>query len=254
MQHALKESSLNDILHKQTRRKVLVAGIYLVDKENLIPQITRELTNTSNWSLEQRWGALGKGRPNSDLAPFTTQVIDTPAPKFLLLNQLLKAIDLHDFEYVLISDDDIRLPIGFLDHYLELVSRYDFAIAQPARSHDSYIDHWFVEQLDGIDARQTQFVEIGPFFSLHRSVFDYFLPFDETSPMGWGNDFVWPILAEKHNFKMGIIDAVPVAHNLRKPVAYYDYEANKNAMNKYLSERSHLSKEDAFFILESYVS
>ncbi len=143
--------------------------------------------------------------------------------------------------------------LGFLDSYLALVSRHKFAVAQPARTHDSYIDHRFVEQLDGIDARWTRFVEIGPLFSLHRSAFDYFLPFDEASPMGWGNDFVWPILAEKYSLRMGIVDAVPVAHNLRKPVAYYDYGTSANDMRRHLAERPHLSKKDAFYIVESYV-
>ncbi|MGH8764071.1 MAG: hypothetical protein ACREUR_12725 [Nitrosospira sp.] len=251
--HTPKELLCEQHLQKGSRPKVLVVGVYLVDKENLAPQITRELAGSSDWEVEQRWIALGNGQPDSDTARFTVQVTDTPSPKFLLLNQLLKAVNLHDFEYLIVSDDDIQLPPGFLDRYLALISRYGFAVAQPARTHDSYIDHWFVEQLDGIDARQTRFVEIGPLFSLHRSAFDYFLPFDETSPMGWGNDFVWPVLVEKNNLRMGIGDAVPVAHNLRHPVAYYDYEISKNDMNKYLAERPHLSKEDAFFILESYV-
>jgi hypothetical protein len=237
---------------KKAGCRVLVAGIYLSDKENAAPHIARELADSSNWEVEQRWVSLGEGSPRPDLAPFTVQVTEAPSPKFLLLNQILKAVELHDFEYVIVSDDDIVLPPGFLDSYLTLVSRHDFALAQPARTHDSYIDHPFVEQLDGIDARQTRFVEIGPLFSLHRSAFDYFLPFDETSPMGWGIDFVWPVLAEKHSLKMGIVDAIPVAHSMRKPVAYYNHAVSENAMRSYLAERPHLSKKDAFFVFESY--
>lgn len=240
-------------LQKRAERRVLVAGIYLADKKNVAPHITRELAHSNNWKVEQRWVSLGKRQPDSDMAPFTVQVTDTPSPKFLLLNQILKTIELHDFEYVIVSDDDIVLPAGFLDSYLALVSRYNFAVAQPARTHDSYIDHRFVEQLDGIDARWTRFVEIGPLFSLHCSAFDYFLPFDDASPMGWGYDFVWPVVAERHELKMGIVDAVPVAHNMRKPVAYYDRGISSNAMSNYLAERPHLSKRDAFYISESYV-
>lgn len=233
--------------------RVLVGGIYLADKENLAPQIVRELGESNDWKVEQRWISLGKSQPNAGMAPFTVQAIDTPSPKFLLLNQLLKSADLFDFEYVIISDDDIVLPAGFVDSYLARVSRHKFALAQPARTHDSYIDHRFVEQLDGIDARWTRFVEIGPLFSLHRSAFEYFLPFDEASPMGWGNDFVWPVVAEKNGLRMGIVDAVPVAHSFRKPVAYYSHKSAAKAMKERLANRLHLSKEDAFFILESYV-
>ena len=244
---------MSNELQKQALHRVLVVGIYLADKKNLASRITQELALSCDWNVEQQWVSLGKSQPNSDMAPFTVQFMDTASPKFLLLNQLLKRIELYDFEYVIVCDDDIELPAGFVDRYLAMVCRHDLAVAQPARTHDSYIDHRFVEQLDGIDARRTRFVEIGPLFSLHRSAFDYFLPFDEASPMGWGNDFVWPVLAEKHGLRMGIVDAVPVAHNFRKPVAYYDHEVSAKHMSKYLDERPHLSKKDAFSILESYV-
>lgn len=234
--------------------RVLVAGVYLSDKKNLVRHIAQTFANSSNWEVEQRWISLGSCRPEPDMAPFTAEIINNVfSPKFSLLNQLLKKIDLNDFEYVIVSDDDIELPENFLDSYLALVSRHNLALAQPARTHDSYIDHRFVEQLDGIDARQTRFVEIGPLFSLHCKAYDYFLPFDEGSPMGWGNDFVWPVVAEQYNLKIGIVDAVPVTHNLRKPVAYYDYERSADAMRKYLGARPHLSRKDAFFIMESYV-
>lgn len=231
---------------------VLIAGIYLADKENLALHISGEFAGSKDWEVKQQWVSLGKNLPKPEMVSLTVQRVETPVPKFLLLNQLLKTVNLYDFEYVIISDDDIVLPPGFLDSYLALVSYHNFAIAQPARTHDSYIDHPFVEQLDGIEARWTRFVEIGPLFSLHRSAFDYFLPFDEASPMGWGNDFVWPVLAEKHGLKMGIVDAVPVAHSLRKPVAYYDHASAARTMNDYLSRRPHIPKKDAFFILESY--
>lgn len=243
---------MKDALPKQAGHRVLVAGIYLADKKNLAPQITQEFAGSSNWKVEQRWISLGKSQPDLEMAPFTVRVIDTPSPKFLVLNQLMRTVDLRDFEYVIVSDDDIFLPVGFLDSYLAQVSRHNFALAQPARTHDSYIDHRFVEQLDGIDARWTRFVEIGPLFSLHCSAFADFLPFDEASPMGWGYDFVWPVIAERCELKMGIVDAVPVAHSLRQPVAYYDHKTASNAMSGYLAKQPHLSKNDAFLILESY--
>ncbi len=67
--------------------------------------------------------------------------------------------------------------------------------------------------------------------------------------MGWGNDFVWPVLAEKHNLKMGIVDAVPVGHNLRKPVAYYNYGTSADAMRNYLATRpAFIQKRRLFYI------
>jgi hypothetical protein len=231
---------------------ILVLGVYLTDKENYAPSILAKLQKSLDWEVDQRWVALGKAVPDPDFQALTAWHQKEPAPKFALLNRLLADINLAAYEYLLVVDDDIMLPEGFVDDYLALVERYHLAIAQPARTHDSYIDHPFVERLDGIAARRTHFVEIGPLFSLHRSAFKVFLPFDEGSPMGWGYDFVWPRLALDRGLHMGVVDAVAVAHNLRPPVMHYDYNAARTAMDRFLAKRSHLSKKDAFFIVESY--
>jgi hypothetical protein len=232
---------------------ILVLGVYLTGKENYAPRILAELQKSRDWAVDQRWVALGKAAPDHDLQALTAWHQKKPAPKFVLLNRLLADINLAAYEYLLVVDDDIMLPEGFVDDYLSLVSRYNLAVAQPARTHDSYIDHPFVERLDGIAARRTRFVEIGPLFSLHRSAFKAFLPFDEGSPMGWGYDFVWPCVALDRGLHMGVVDAVAVAHNLRPPVMHYDYNAANAAMGRFLAQRPHLSKKDAFFIVESYV-
>jgi hypothetical protein len=52
--------------------------------------------------------------------------------------------------------------------------------------------------------------------------------------------------------KMGIVDAVPVAHNLRKPVSYYEAETGQREMANFLAQRPHLPADEAFFIIESY--
>ena len=235
------------------RGSILVLGVYLVDQDNNIVDIVANLNQSQKWSVEQKWAALGRGEVPGDVAGHTVLKVETPIPKFLLLNRLIKKVDLSRYEFLVICDDDIVFPTKFVDSYLELVLRHEFSLAQPSRTHNSYIDWAFVEQLDGITARSTRFVEIGPFFSIRRNAFSILLPFDETSPMGWGYDFVWPCLLERHGLKMGIIDAVPVAHNLRKPVAHYDHTTANRTMEDYLAKQPHLQKEDAFRILESYV-
>jgi hypothetical protein len=232
---------------------ILIVGVYLTDKENCAPTILAEVQKSRDWAVDQRWVALGNVAPSRDLQAWTAWHQKNMVPKFVLLNRLLADIDLAGYEYLLVVDDDIVLPQGFVDDYLSLVGRYNFAVAQPARTHDSYIDHPFVERLDGITARRTRFVEIGPLFSLHCSAFNAFLPFDDASPMGWGYDFVWPRLALDQGLHMGVVDAVAVAHKLRPPVTNYDYNEAKATMESYLAQRPHLSKKDAFFIEESYV-
>ena len=231
---------------------ILVLGVYLTDRKNNAPAILAELQKSRDWAVEQRWVALGIAAPDPDLQMLTAWHQKKPVPKFVLLNRLLADINLAAYEYLLVVDDDIMLPEGFVDGYLHVVERHNFAIAQPARTHDSYIDHPFVERLDGITARRTRFVEIGPLFSFHHSAFKDFLPFDEASPMGWGYDFVWPRLALDQGLHMGVVDAVAVVHNLRPPVVHYDYNVANAAMGCFLAQRPHLSKKDAFFIVESY--
>ena len=233
---------------------VLIVGIYLLDKPNYICQIKSELGKSSRWEVEQRWVGLGTGPIPEEIAGVTARKVIPPAMKFSLLNQLLAETNIGAFEFVIVCDDDINFPENFLDRYLQLVMRYDFALAQPARTHDSFIDHPFVEQLDGLIARWTRFVEIGPLFSVHQRAFPLIFPFDDASPMGWGYDFFWPQIIGNAGLKMGIVDAVPIAHYLRKSVSYYQHEQASREMEEFLSRRPCLSPDEAFFILESYAS
>lgn len=231
--------------------RVLVTGIYLVDREHLAAEIAAELA-ASRATVVQRWIALGHGDVPAALREVTARRELPPRPKFALVNALLRDAEVESFDYLLVADDDISLPRGFLDRYLELVARHDLALAQPARTHDSYIDHALVEQLDGLDARRTRFVEIGPLFSIRRDAFPVLLPFDEASPMGWGYDFVWPVTVERAGLRMGIVDATPVTHAMRKPTAHYSSAGALKQMKAYLASQPHLSRAEAFTILECF--
>jgi hypothetical protein len=234
--------------------RTLIIGVYLLDKPSHIHRIQGELDRSNRWEVEQRWIGLGTAPIPEEIAGVTVRRVVPPAMKFSLLNQLVTETDMDAFEFVIVCDDDIALPENFLDRYLESVTRYDFVLAQPARTHDSFIDHPFVEQLDGLVARQTRFVEIGPIFSINRRAFPLILPFDEASPMGWGYDFVWPEIIGSAGLRMGIVDAVPIAHALRKSVLYYQHEKASREMEDFLANRPHLSPDEAFFIMESYAS
>jgi hypothetical protein len=240
---------------------VLIIGVYLLDKLSYIREIKSELGKSNRWGVEQRWIGLGTGSVPKEMADVTLRKVIPPAMKFPLLNQLLADAKLDSFEFVIVCDDDILLPENFLDRYLGSVTRYGFVLAQPARTHDSFSPHMivdgfsghpFVEQLDGLLARQTRFVEIGPIFSVHQGAFELIFPFEEESPMGWGYDFVWPQIIADAGFKMGIIDAVPIAHSLRKSGDYYQHDKARAEMKRFLTHRRHLSPEEAFFIIESY--
>ena len=231
--------------------KILAIGVYLSDQTNNALTITNQLFQAQNWEVECHWVAIGHGEVPQQLMPITTVSL-IRKNKFKLINELINKFRLSDYRYLLVTDDDIDLPEAFLDTYLGLQSKYGFALAQPARTHDSYIDHKFVTQLLGVEARRTRFVEIGPLFSVERQAYQLLTPFDQEAPMGWGLDFVWPVVLEDSGAKLGIIDGAPVTHALRKPVAFYDYTSTAHAMSEFLRSHRHLTREDAFLALETY--
>jgi len=230
--------------------KILICGVYLADRNNWAAEAISQLSCSHDHHVEQRWIALDVTNSGNNDLPHTVHTVTHPKPKFTLLNDLLA--DVSHFDAVLVLDDDVMLPRRFLDRYLKLVTQYKFALSQPARTRDSYIDHNFTLQMPGLVARSTRFVEIGPVFCIDREAFEIILPFDSRSPMGWGLDFVWPARIEKSGKRMGIIDALPVSHSLRKPLANYSRDKVENDMNKLLAETDHLSQAEAFTLLEAY--
>ncbi|QIK38843.1 glycosyltransferase [Caldichromatium japonicum] len=258
-------------------RRVLILGIYLADAPNHALAISRELLAARDWQVDLRWAAIGgqedRVRDAHPKAPASTVActseppalaldeltwlrLSEPQSKFALLNRLLETVEggAERYRYLLAVDDDIELPPGFLDHFLAIQERCGFTLAQPARTADSFIDHHFVMQLQEVEARKTRFVEIGPVFALRHEGFAVILPFDERAPMGWGLDFVWPLLLEREGLSLGIIDAVAVRHALRPPVSTYDYAETQAAMQRFLAGRPHLGLLDACVSLAIYPS
>lgn len=237
-------------------RRVLVLGIYLAGVANHAAAISSELLGARDWQLDLHWASVGVGAddtgPDPALAALTRLRSAERVPKFELLNRLLAGIELAPYRYLLVVDDDIELPPGFVDRFLAIQEARDFTLAQPARAHDSFTDHHFVNQLMGVESRCTRFVEIGPLFSLRRDGFGMLLPFNEDAPMGWGLDFVWPVILEQHDRRLGIIDATPVRHALRKPVSTYDYRDTESAMQGFLARHPHLSLSEACIASRTY--
>ncbi len=232
--------------------RVLVLGVYLPSVANHAERISADLLAANQWQIDLRWAALGEGEIPDGLGELTVLRMTERMPKFSILNRLLAEINLAPYRFLVVVDDDIELESGFLDRFLAYQAAHDLTLAQPARTHDSYIDHYFVAQLIGVEARRTRFVEIGPVFSLRSDGFAHLLPFDEEAPMGWGLDFVWPVQLDAAACRLGIIDASPVRHALRKPVTTYDYAETSAAMEQFLSDRAHLDHAEAFVALETF--
>ncbi len=210
--------------NSRARPRILVAGVYLADQPNTVEDTVARLAESRRHRVDQRWVALGSKRPSAKVKAVTVRRVDSPTPKFQIINELLADETLSNYEHVLLVDDDVVLPHAFVDHFISLQRHLGFALAQPARTSRSFIDHPIVEQQRGTVARQTRFVEIGPVVSFHRSIFEVVFPFDLTSPMGWGYENVWSARLTERKQTLGIIDAVPVDHSVRPPVSGYRWE------------------------------
>ncbi|WP_031406270.1 glycosyltransferase family 2 protein [Thiomonas sp. FB-Cd] len=230
--------------------KILVVGVYLANRPNTAVHLMYELQSSVAHTVVQRWAAIAPGQRGRFDLPWTKMVLTERTPKFTILNQL--ANDALDFDWLLLCDDDVEVSEGFLDWFIELAGKYDFAVAQPARTADSFIDHPIVQVMPGLKARRTRFVEIGPVVCLRRDAIPLLLPFPEDCGMGWGLDLVWPVRLERAGLRLGIVDAAPVAHRLRPPTAAYDGgEASQN-MCWTLARHAHLGLDEAFTILDAY--
>lgn len=234
---------------REVRPRVLCAGIYLADRENTAQHVTDILSRSRTIDVVQRWIALAPAGGAAEVAG-TLAVMTQQAPKCPLLNQLLRDID--SFDWVFLVDDDIEIAEGFGDALIAAARYLDFALFQPARTLDSYIDHPFVARFAGLLARRTRFVEIGPVVGMRRDAARLLLPFDERSTMGWGLDFVWPARIEKAGLRMGIIDAVPVAHRIRKPASGYYRTDALHEMDQTLAGEPHLDASEAFRVLQVF--
>ena len=182
---------------------ILVGGVYLTDRPSTVGDAVDAFSASAEHRVVQRWISLGP-KPQRAV-PYTVRHVGERAPKYALLNSLFEDAAL--FDWVIACDDDVEFPPGFVDRIVALAERFDFALVQPARSRESYIDHRITAVIGGLQARRTRFVEIGPVTMLRHDAVRLLLPFSDIEGMGWGLDFVWPAIVEAAGLRLGIIDA-----------------------------------------------
>lgn len=206
-------------------RRVLALGVVRADLPGLMAETRAE---------------LAASRHHVEL--HTTEAEDRG--KFPNLNRLLEEHPAAGFDWVLVVDDDVRLPPGFLDTFLFLADALGLLIAQPAHRRRSHASWPVTRRRPRALARRTRFVEIGPVTAFAAPTFDVLLPFPDLR-WGWGLDGHWAAIAAREHWPMGVIDATPVRHGLR-PVGstYSSADAVKEA-ETFLSERPYLPAREA---------
>ncbi len=166
--------------------------------------------------------------------------------RFENLNRLLAAHPAREHDWLLTIDDDVRLPRGFLDQLLFLAERFALDLAQPAHRLNSHAAWEVTRRRPGVVARETRFVEIGPVTLFSRSTFSSLLPLPALR-MGWGVDLYWAALAREHGWRLGVVDAVAVAHAEAPAASTYPREQAIAEARAFLAsaEHPHLSAAEA---------
>jgi hypothetical protein len=183
---------------------------------------------------------LGSSRHHVRLA--TGSTAELTGGKFQNANTLLEGRLPAD--WVLVMDDDVSLPPGFLDGFIALCERLGLDLAQPAQTLASHAAWRSARRVPFAVARETNFVEIGPLTAFARRAAEELLPFPHLR-MGWGLDLHWAALAAQRGWRLGVIDALPVRHETR-PVghSYAAAEASDEAQ-RFLADRPYLDARQA---------
>ncbi len=214
--------------HEPPLRRVLAIGVVRPEHASLAERIRAELLR-SRHEVELRTcppGELGK---------------------FENLNRLLveraggspDGPPIQERDWLLVVDDDIELPRGFLDRLLFLCERFSLQLAQPAHRLSSHAAWSVTRRRPGSVARETEFVEIGPVTAFSRATFDMLLPFPKLR-MGWGLDAHWAALAREHGWRCGVIDAVAIGHRVAPAADAYSRETAIAEAREFLARRPYL--------------
>jgi hypothetical protein len=172
------------------------------------------------------------------------------AGKWENLNALLDKQDLGSYDWLLIFDDDVVLPRGFLDSFLFLCERFGFVLAQPAHKFFSHAAWAVTRRRLAPVARRTRFVEIGPVTAIRAPAFATLLPFPELH-MGWGLDAHWGALAAEHGWPLGVVDATPIRHT--RPVAGgYDQAGAMAEAERFLAGKPYVRNTEAQQTVDSF--
>jgi hypothetical protein len=207
------------------RRRVLALGIARADVPNLMDAARTELL---------------RSRHHVDFASTTAG----DRGKFENLNALLTEHPADGYDWLVVVDDDVELPSGFLDAFIFLAERFGLRLAQPAHRRRSHAAFAVTRRRAGSVAREGLFVEIGPVFAFQAATFEVLLPFPPLR-FGWGLELHWSAIARAHDWPLGVIDGTPILHGLRRIATSYDRGDAIAEARGFLAGRDYTTARDA---------
>ena len=206
------------------RRRVLVVTVASDHGRSLLAEQRSELER-SHHDIELRVApADGKG-------------------KFENLNALIAAADGSDYDWIVVIDDDVELPRGFLDSFLFAAEAAGLQIAQPAHRLYSHAAWPITRRQRGVRSRRTTFVEIGPVTAFTPTAAAVLIPFPNLRT-GWGLDAHWAAIAAQRGWPIGIVDATPIGHTLRPVAADYPRDEALAEAQEFLRGRPYLRRDE----------
>jgi hypothetical protein len=204
------------------RRRVLVLGI---ERPGRLMNAARIELHRTRHAIAMHTSAMGAGG------------------KFEHLGALLAAHPPAGHDWLLVVDDDVVLPRGFLDRFLHCAEDAGLALAQPAHRLHSHAAWEVTRRRPGGAVRETRFVEIGPVTAFGAATFATLLPFPALR-MGWGLDAHWSALARDHGWPIGVVDATPILHTTPVGGGYAREDAVAEG-RAFLATRPYVTSEQA---------
>jgi hypothetical protein len=151
-------------------------------------------------------------------------------------------------DWTIAIDDDVRVPGAFLDRFVGVCEAFDLDLAQPAQTLRSHSAWKVTRRRPASLVRETRFVEIGPVTAFGRTAAAALLPFPDLR-YGWGLDLHWAALAAERGWRLGVVDALPVRHELGLVAAAYLREDAVDEAAGFLAERPYLHSDRAGEVL-----
>lgn len=164
--------------------------------------------------------------------------------KFENLNALLEQHPADGHDWLIVFDDDIELPHGFLDRFLFLAERFELDLAQPAHRRASHAAWQVTRRQRRSVTRETRFVEIGPLTAFSKRTFSTLLPFPPLR-MGWGLEAHWAAIAEQQGWRCGVVDAVAIRHLAAPAASSYSRERAIAEARAFLADKPYVRAAEA---------
>ena len=214
LNHSYRE--LTRRIPKTCPRKVLITAVEVPERSADLHHIIASLSKTRH-DIDVRLAPLREGNG-----------------KFQNINAAIRDVALHKYDWLLVIDDDIAVPRGFLDKFIFLSEEAGLRMSQPAHRFRSYQSYSLTQRCWNSLVRITNFVECGPVTAFHRDIHPYVLPFANLR-WAWGTDVAWAEFARCNNLPIGIVDATPIRH-LRQVATSYSGKLAREEGVEYLAQ------------------